>query len=353
MNNLENQLNGVKGARDQVLIALASNCGHEFTANDLDKILPRLSISQIIPALTSACLSKKATRRYISNDEGKQVLVYKIFEQHESASEEDVSIMLVTPEMAQEWLGLNVSNRTVRNAHVDYISRSIESDNFMVTTNGVGFDTTGKLVDGQHRLIAIASSGKAVRMAVFKNLNSKAFVHIDTGISKNVSDRLNISNTLGKAANKIFILNDTHAKKKGTPDEIIHIVEKIKPYHDTLIERSSRYFGKAGIRVACMVQMALNPSDSDEIARVFNNLVCGKVTTPISAAWIAQSIQGVTSGDDDNDVLCKAMFVFNPKNFSCKSIRFTVEKRAALMNELRGAIRMMISGGGDLDSSFR
>lgn len=71
--------------------------------------------------------------------------------------------VLVTPENAKRILeeGLNSTNRTIRDANIAHIEQAMLSDTF----NGDGLDyiatdKNGKLYSGQHRLYAIAKSGK-------------------------------------------------------------------------------------------------------------------------------------------------------------------------------------------------
>ena len=75
--------------------------------------------------------------------------------------------MIITPEMATAWLEkTQVKNRAVNMKYVEYLVREIQSGNWKVTHQGIGFDDSDQLLDGQHRLMAIARAGRSVRMLV-------------------------------------------------------------------------------------------------------------------------------------------------------------------------------------------
>lgn len=79
--------------------------------------------------------------------------------------------MIVTPEMASAWLEkTKIKNRPVDMKYVEYLVREIQSDNWKVTHQGIGFDADDNLLDGQHRLMAIARAGRPVRMLVTRGV---------------------------------------------------------------------------------------------------------------------------------------------------------------------------------------
>lgn len=58
----------------------------------------------------------------------------------------------VTPEMAAKWLEGNVLNRPLKQAHVDRLAREMAAGRWRLTHQGIAFDVSGCLIDGQHRL---------------------------------------------------------------------------------------------------------------------------------------------------------------------------------------------------------
>jgi hypothetical protein len=98
--------------------------------------------------------------------------------------------MLVTPEMASEWLGRNFNNRNVTGPRVELFVRIIREGKWCLTHQGVAFYDDGDLADGQTRLTAIARAGVAVWMLVTKGLPRVAIHAIDGGRPRSIRDVL-------------------------------------------------------------------------------------------------------------------------------------------------------------------
>ena len=98
--------------------------------------------------------------------------------------------VLVTPEMAEEWLTVNNGNRNISNPRVDLFVKLIREGKFCLTHQGVAFYEDGYLADGQTRLTAITRSGVAVWMFVTRGLPRSAIHAIDGGRPRSVRDVL-------------------------------------------------------------------------------------------------------------------------------------------------------------------
>lgn len=91
--------------------------------------------------------------------------------------------VLVTPEMATEWLKANRSNRHVNKNGVARASAAIKSGRWKFNGQTVIFSVTWRLLDGQHRLMAIVEAGIAVEVLVWTGITDDAMVTIDTGVA--------------------------------------------------------------------------------------------------------------------------------------------------------------------------
>lgn len=65
----------------------------------------------------------------------------------------------ITPEIAAEYLKTNWRNRTIRHSHVTRLARDMKAGRWIVTSETIKFDLDGKLIDGQHRLLACTEAG--------------------------------------------------------------------------------------------------------------------------------------------------------------------------------------------------
>jgi hypothetical protein len=90
-------------------------------------------------------------------------------------------VQMVTPTKAEEWLGANTSNRPLSKPTVRAFAEAMRRGEWVVTHQGIAFDSSGVLVDGQHRLAAIVEADTAVELTVFTDVGQGAFDVLDTG----------------------------------------------------------------------------------------------------------------------------------------------------------------------------
>jgi len=98
----------------------------------------------------------------------------------------------VTPETARRWLAVNQSNRPVSEEQVKRYAADMQSGNWKTTHQGIAFDRSGMLLDGQHRLRAIVRAGVTLRLAVFRDCDRESFDRLDTGKKRTAADALAI-----------------------------------------------------------------------------------------------------------------------------------------------------------------
>lgn len=106
-------------------------------------------------------------------------------------------VMHITPEQAVRWLDGNVRNRPLDQAYVDRLVGEMKAGLWKLLHQGIAFDPHGVLLDGQHRLWAIALSGVTVPMHVTFNAPSDCLEYLDGGKVRTAADRMSLSNKLG------------------------------------------------------------------------------------------------------------------------------------------------------------
>lgn len=103
----------------------------------------------------------------------------------------DAQYMTVSPEKAKEWLQRNEQNRNIRPDRVDRYAKLMRSgDQWMASPDAIAFDYNGRLVNGQHRLKALAQAGVEQTMLVAWNLHPDASMIADVGIKRTAADAL-------------------------------------------------------------------------------------------------------------------------------------------------------------------
>ncbi len=98
----------------------------------------------------------------------------------------------VTPAMAQEWLRLNTHNRPLSMARAKGMAADMAAGRWSVTNETIGFDTEGRLLDGQHRLQAVVLAGVPVKMGITFGLQPEVFTKINIGSTRTPGDILSI-----------------------------------------------------------------------------------------------------------------------------------------------------------------
>lgn len=101
----------------------------------------------------------------------------------------------MTPERARFILAHNNGkNRALRLNTVAKLANDIKEGRWEVTHQGVAFDEHDQLLDGQHRLRAIAEANRACEVVVWRNVPRKSFSVLDCGVSRTASDNLSYIN---------------------------------------------------------------------------------------------------------------------------------------------------------------
>lgn len=150
-----------------------------------------------------------------------------------------VEVVDITPEVAGEMLTHNRSNRNVREKTVRHYARDMRNDDWHLGDT-IKFDWNGRLIDGQHRLIAVAESGTTQRFFVVRNLPPEVQVVIDSGAKRTGADALRFEghtnySTLIAAASRIAMdwesgghrrIRSGHSNFQVTSSELVRWVER-------------------------------------------------------------------------------------------------------------------------------
>jgi hypothetical protein len=103
-----------------------------------------------------------------------------------------VEVVVVTPEMASEWLNHNTHNRNVYQRNVDELVGIIERGEWQLTNDAIAFDDRGTLLNGQHRLWAIIITEKPQPLLVMRDVNSESQLAYDQGRKRNLANELQL-----------------------------------------------------------------------------------------------------------------------------------------------------------------
>lgn len=159
---------------------------------------------------------------------------------------EDIDI---TPQLAAEWLKQNRGNRPISLSAVRDIKEAINAGEWQYNSEPIVFADTGRLLNGQHRLMAIRDSGKTCRSRVVFDMSEKVFLTYDVNGKGNrsPSDRLHghgIKNSNVKSATISFLRyfeNDgVFQQGKIRPTILLELADKFNADIDWALKHTSR-----------------------------------------------------------------------------------------------------------------
>ena len=117
-----------------------------------------------------------------------------------------VSFVQVSPMLAQQYLERNTSNRKMRESVVLSYLRDIQNGDWLLNHQGIAFDEAGTLIDGQHRLEAIARSRKCVTLLVstgwptrVASSRNTTMDTVDRGLNRTIADQLGLQHGITDA----------------------------------------------------------------------------------------------------------------------------------------------------------
>lgn len=125
------------------------------------------------------------------------------------------AVMLITPETAADWLeNRNIGNRRKSNVTGRRYARLIQAKRWKCTHQGIAFDRDGWLIDGQHRLMAIVTTGIPVKLFVIpfvEGMDDHTFDVLDSGHKRQAAQLLNGpgANARAAAARYLGVVDDS------------------------------------------------------------------------------------------------------------------------------------------------
>jgi len=162
--------------------------------------------------------------------------------------------VLVTPEMAKSWLELNVpNNRAIRRPDVEAYKELIKAGRWQMTPEGIQFNTDGHLIDGQHRLTAIAEGRTSVWLVVWRDVPIEAMEYLNTGRSRSLADVLTVTGGVGsdvparQMVSRAAVIYDIHWPSDRLRKQTVQHYEWVSErYLDDLVWAAKNYPGGVG-----------------------------------------------------------------------------------------------------------
>lgn len=138
----------------------------------------------------------------------------------------------ITPDVATKYLEMNVHNRPIHQRQVEFLAEEIKQDRWKMNGSTIVFNKEGTLIDGQHRLWAVITSGLPIKILVCRGAEEGSFATIDTGIARTAGDVLGIAGEknpakLAAAARFLMVYQTKfqYDRKKIANSKVIEVVK--------------------------------------------------------------------------------------------------------------------------------
>lgn len=101
-------------------------------------------------------------------------------------------VQKITPQMAEIYLKKNDKNRKIAPSRVEKYAAMMSRGEWLLNGEPIILNGNGQVLDGQHRLMAVALSGIPIEMLVVSGVGSEAFGTIDQGAGRTFGDIMHI-----------------------------------------------------------------------------------------------------------------------------------------------------------------
>lgn len=266
----------------------------------------------------------------------------------------ETRVATITPEIAKAWLEKNTINRPLRRTVVDTLRQAYERGEHRLTHQGLAFAKTGELLDGQHRLTAIAQMPKSfsVQMMVTSGLPSETFEAIDQGLKRTHGDVLRIDAGHAAVARLLAVIYNT-ARTGLTSQYLIPFVEGTRAPYSTLVDfcpKSQKLWSSAPVRAAAILRLLMG-GDRDYICMAYYSLVHMEFD---SMSQVVQTLfKQLTSQSGKAspvDLFARAFKAFDVRNAGMTTIvvsdtaRVSVQAREVIASRVLGMKKAPASG---------
>jgi hypothetical protein len=247
----------------------------------------------------------------------------------------------INPERAREFLSRNKNNRPFKKDHGASLSLAFSRGEYRETHQGIAFDEDGNLLDGQHRLWAIAQQpdGFSVRMLVTSGLpRQQAWDAIDVFTARRTAaDVLGIHTGLAAVCNLAVRLINGNGKGI-TPTLIAPVVEDFEADWLMLSSVSGvkvKILSSSAMRLAALCVMGIYPNEKHSIKDLYGAVLAGdfeNMTKLAQAAYRAWA-QGTWAKYTDMEVLARGFRMLTPR-FDDPS-KLQVRNSSVVLDEIR------------------
>lgn len=196
-----------------------------------------------------------------------------------------VSIERITAYDAHKYLEMNTRNRKLNHRHTQRLHAAMAAGEWWMNGETIIFGCDGTLLNGQHRLFAIISSGVAVDVLVVRGIDEEAFRTLDGGRIRTTGEVLAMTgeksaNALAAAAQALVsfvdmggvVVSSGGYGRKATPALTEHVLQAHPKLRDSVAEmrRNTLFRNQHGYMLHYLFSV-VNPTKANEFSSVLTD----------------------------------------------------------------------------------
>jgi hypothetical protein len=252
------------------------------------------------------------------------------------------AIITITPEIAQKLLDSSPGNRRIRGWYVEMLASAMKCGEWLVTSQGIGIDTQGRLRDAHHRLTACVKTGTPFTSVVAWGLSDNAYKVTDRGLIRSYDDILNcnkaVAETLRYAANLLV------SSSRPTANQIQPLIDSgVQDAIEALLKFAPskiKYYSSATFRLGAILRI-LAGADTDYVYSQYRALVIRDYDsmTNASKALTRRVDSGQLVAISKSDQLARSLVVFDKSRQNISKIQIDDSQRFAATDYARFVLR--------------
>lgn len=256
----------------------------------------------------------------------------------------------ITPEDAAALLALNTNNRDVREGTVKTYAAAMKRGEWSRTHQGIGISRTGRVLDGQHRLMAIVMSGVTVDMMVATGLNDDVFKDLDGHAKRSAADAFHESRAMMEPINMGARLLHGHTV---TNAQLAPVFNLLRPLVDPLITGRARrkVITSAPLVLAAAVVM-LDGGDTAYVTSLFDRMRRADLESlpPVALAFMKQVLDGSAQPTKPHDLIARGLIVFDAEKANVG--RISVKETSSATERVRTVLRLALATSEQHEIAF-
>ena len=189
-------------------------------------------------------------------------------------------VVTVTPELARVILDdHNRDNRRVKPSVVKRYARMMQIGDWKLSPETISISRTGRLLNGQHRLMAVAMSGVSVDFLFAYGFEEDVFAVLDRGSARTMADALGTAKHVSEVGSLLARMACSSSARGGVSDaDVMRAISKIAAVHAELLDccgTAAKTFSSAPFRLSAVARV-MSGESKEYVFDLYRNLVLGR-----------------------------------------------------------------------------